>query len=134
MRCMIRNKVRFFYALYERREPVMDEYQNVTGDHDVIHANPKEFFANVSAANGKVVTEQFGENVVYDKVIVMGNDAPPIDEYTVFWIDTVPQLEKDGSLSVDDDGAFITPHDYVVKKVARSLNSMSIAISKVTVS
>jgi hypothetical protein len=34
---------------------------------------------------------------------------------------------------LNDDGTTETPHDYVVKKVARSLNSVSIAISKVAV-
>ena len=33
-----------------------------------------------------------------------------------------------------EDGSTETPHDYIVKKVARSLNSVTIAISKVVVS
>ena len=33
----------------------------------------------------------------------------------------------------EDDSEAVTPHDYIVKKVARSLNSVSIAISKVKV-
>ena len=64
----------------------------------------------------------------------MDNDAPPIDEYTVLWIDTVPQVDEDGALATNDENEVITPHDYIVKKVARSLNSVSIAISKVNVS
>ena len=31
MKCMERNKVRFFYALYEGRTDIIDEYGNVTG-------------------------------------------------------------------------------------------------------
>ena len=42
MRCMNRNKVKFFYSLYEGREPITDEYGNVTGEYDVKHGNPTE--------------------------------------------------------------------------------------------
>lgn len=134
MRCMNRNKVKFFYSLYEGREPITDEYGNVTGEYDVKHGNPTEGYANISAAKGETQTRQFGESETYDKVIVMDNEAPPIDEYSVLWVDTVPQLNEDGSLAVDDEGNVLTPHDYIVKKVAKSLNNVSIAISKVNVS
>ncbi len=134
MRCMNRNKVKFFYSLYEGREPITDEYGNVTGEYDVKHGNPTEGYANISAAKGETQTRQFGESETYDKVIVMDNEAPPIDEYSVLWVDTVPQLNEDGSLAVDDEGNVLIPHDYIVKKVAKSLNNVSIAISKVNVS
>ena len=134
MRCMNRNKVKFFYSLYEGREPITDEYGNVTGEYDVKHGNPTEGYANISAAKGETQTRQFGESETYDKVIVMDNEAPPIDEYSVLWVDTVPQLNEDGSLAVDEEGNVLTPHDYIVKKVAKSLNNVSIAISKVKVS
>jgi len=64
----------------------------------------------------------------------MDNNAPPIDEYTILWIDTVPQVDENGALVVNGDGDVLTPHDYIVKKIARSLNSVSVAISKVKVS
>ena len=134
MRCMSRNKVKFFYSLYEGRESITDEYGNVTGEYDVKHGNPIKGYANISAAKGETQTRQFGESETYDKVIVMDNEAPQIDEYSVLWVDTEPKLNKDGSLTVDKDGKIITPHDYIVKKVAKSLNNVSIAISKVNVS
>ena len=134
MRCMNRNKVKFFYSLYEGREPITDEYGNVTGEYDVKHGNPTEGYANISAAKGETQTRQFGESETYDKVIVMDNEAPPIDEYSVLWVDTIPQLNEDGSLAVDEEGNVLTPYDYIVKKVAKSLNNVSIAISKVNVS
>ena len=134
MRCMRRNKVKFFYALYEGKEAITDEYGNVTGEYAVKHGNPIEFSANISAAKGETQTRQFGENVSYDKVIAMDNDSPPIDEYSILWIDTTPELNEDGSLAVDSKGEVKTPHDYIVKKVARSLNGVSYAVSKVSVS
>ena len=127
MRMMERNKSKFFYALYKEKVPKTDEYGNVTGEYEIIRDNPVEFSANISAAKGETSTRQFGESESYDKVIVMGTDAPPIDEYT-------PQVDETGALVTNDDGEVITPHDYIVKKVAKSLNSVSVAISKVTVS
>lgn len=133
MRCMNRNKVNFFYALYERKEALTDEYGNTTGEFEVIHGKPLQYSANISAAKGETQTRQFGENEVYDKVIVADNTAPPIDEYSVLWIDTLPQLDDSGSLVKDEFGKVVTPYDYIVTKVARSLNSVSIAVSKVKV-
>lgn len=134
MRMMVRNKSKFFYSLYKEKVPRQDEYGNDTGEYDIIRDNPMEFAANISAAKGETSTRQFGESESYDKVIVMGNDAPPIDEYTVLWVDSTPQVDEDGALALNENGEVITPHDYIVKKVAKSLNSVSIAISKVTVS
>ena len=134
MRCMNRNKVKFFYSLYEGREAIEDEYGNVTGEYDVKHGKPTEGYANISAAMGETQTRQFGESEAYDKILVMGKDALPIDEYSVLWVDIEPMLNSDGSLMVDEEGNVITPHDYIVKKVAKSLNNISIAISKVSVS
>ncbi|MDR0821695.1 MAG: hypothetical protein LBN40_04440 [Oscillospiraceae bacterium] len=133
MRCMSRNKVTFFYALYERKEAITDDYGNTTGEFEVIYGNPLEYSANISAAKGETQTRQFGENEVYDKVIVADNTVPPIDEYSVLWIDTLPQLDETGALATDETGKVITPYDYIVTKVARSLNSVSIAVSKVKV-
>lgn len=133
MRCMQRNKVDFYYALFSKRVPIVDEYGNDTGEYDVQHGNPVKSSANISAAKGETQTRQFGENVSYDKVIAMDNDAPPIDEYSILWIDTMPELNADGSLAVDSEGKVKTPHDYIVKKVAKSLNNVSYAVSKVSV-
>ena len=134
MKCMSRNKARFFYALYEGKTPITDDYGNVTGEYDIHHGKPTEFFANISAAKGETQTRQFGENESYDKVIVMDGDAPPIAEYAVLWVDRTPQLDEEGNLAVNEKDEVITPHDYIVKKVAKSLNVVSLAISKVSVS
>lgn len=131
---MKQNQVPFFYALFIKTEPIKDEYGNDTSEHQVFYSNPVACSANISAARGETQARQFGENVAYDKVIVMGADAPAIDEYSVLWIDRMPQLDANGALAVDDEGVVITPYDYVVRKVAKSLNSVSFAVSKVSVS
>ena len=133
MRCMSRNKSKFFYALYVRTDELTDSGGFKTGEFEVVYGNPLEYSANISAAKGETQTRQFGENEVYDMVIVADNTAPPIDEYSVLWIDTMPQLNGNGTLATDRSGKVLTPYDYVVTKVARSLNSVSIAVSKVKV-
>lgn len=134
MKCMSRNKSRFFYALYDGKKPLEDEYGNTTDEYEILHGNPIECHANISAAKGETQTRQFGESETYDKVIVMDNESPPINEYSVLWIDRIPKLDESGALAVNEAGEVITPYDYIVKKVAQSLNSVSFAISKVNVS
>lgn len=125
MRCMARNKATFYYALYTGQTELIDEYGNATGQYSVTYGNPIKALGNVSAAQGEMQTRQFGERESYDKVIVLDDVNTPIDEYSILWVDTLPLLNGDGSTD--------TPHNYVVKKVAKSLNSVTIAISKVSV-
>lgn len=134
MKCMERNKVNFYYALYEGRSEIVDEYGNASGEYEVSHGNPTLAAANISAAKGETQSRQFGEDESYDKVIVMDNaSAPAIDEYSILWVDTTPELDENGALARNEDGEVLTPHDYIVKKVSRSLNSVSFAISKVSI-
>ncbi len=96
MKCMSRNKSTFYYALYEGKEVVTDEYGNATSEYEVKHGKPLEFSANISAAKGETQTRQFGENENYDKVIVFENtDSPNVDEYTVLWVDTLPTFDSE---------------------------------------
>jgi hypothetical protein len=133
MRCLSRNKSAFYYALHGEQTEIKDEYGNATGQYNVSHTNPHKTCGNISAARGEIQSRQFGESESYDKVIVLDDVNTPIDEYSILWVDTLPLLKDDGSLALNDKGEVTTPHDYIVKKVARSLNSVSIAISKVTV-
>ena len=125
MRMLARNKIRIFYANYRAKVPLKDEYGNKTGEYDIIYDNPVEIKANVSAARGEATTRQFGEDESYDRVIVLDDPKFPITATSILWIDTLPEIAEDGSTK--------TPHDYIVKQVAASLNSVSIAVSKVNV-
>ena len=125
MRCLARNKTKFYYASYIGETEIKDEYGNATGEYMISHSNPIECLGNISAAQGELQSREFGESESYDKVIVLDDRNTPINEYSILWVDTLPHLNEDGSTD--------TPYDYVVKKVARSLNNVSIAISKVKV-
>ena len=125
MKALRRNKTRIFYANYCDKIPLRDEYGNLTGEYRVSYDNPTEIMANVSAARGEVTTRQFGDDETYDRVIVLDDPRLPIAVTSILWIDTPPEIAEDGSTN--------TPHDYIVKQVAVSLNSVSIAVSKVNV-
>lgn len=127
------NKRTFYYALYDTKEPILDEHGYETGQYTVKYHTPKKAAANVSAAKGEISTRQFGDSEDYDRVIALEDPNTPIDENAVLWIDSMPELDRKGNLVADESGALITPWDYVVKKVARGLYSASVAVSKVNV-
>ena len=133
MRCSERNKRDFWYAPFQSSSNLVDEYGNELNETTVAYGNPVACKGNVSAARGETAVRQFGEYESYDRVIVMDDPNTPINEYAVLWVDSIPTLNEDGSLATNSDGSPMVPWDYTVKKVARSLNSVSIAISKVTV-
>ena len=122
---MLRNMRKIYYSKIAYKKELKDEYGNNSGEYEVIYTNPVRCRGNVSSAQGEVQTRQFGDSESYDKVIVLDNIDIPIDEYSILWVDTLP--------NINDDGTTNTPHDYIVKKVARSMNSVSIAVSKVNV-
>ena len=136
MRMSFRNKQPFWYALYDRTVESYDEYGNQIGT-STAYKNPVAAYGNISAAHGEVVARQFGDDDLYDKVIVLGDRNTPIDEYAVLWIDSVPELDANGALKVNANGEIVTPWDYIVRRVARGLpnfGSVLIAVDKVAVS
>ena len=125
MRGLVRNKSKFYYSSYIGETEIIDEYGNATGEYQIEYDNPIECDANISAAQGEVKFRQFGESESYDKVIVLDDITAPIDEHSILWVDTLPLLNEDGTTD--------TSHDYTVRRVAKSLNSVAIAIRKVRV-
>lgn len=123
MKTLNRNKRKLYYCLYQDAEEIVDEYGNATGQYRPVYEEPVELYANISHATGYAQTEQFGNLDSYDKVIVTDWIECPIDENTVLFVDKEPEHNTEGELMFD----------YTVRRVAKSLNSVSIAISKVNV-
>lgn len=123
MRSLKRNRQTFYYALYGTEVEEVDDEGNYTGEITIGYENPVKAAGNISASRGEASTEQFGISLDYDKIVCSCDMALPIDETTILWVDTTPIL--------DEDGATKTKHDYIVKKVAKSLNSVQYAIKKV---
>ena len=139
MRALNRNKTEFYYCLYNDKVRYMDENGTETGEHIVIYDEPVLMRANVSAASGYAQTEQFGNLENYDKVIVTDDMNCPINENTVLFVDKEPEfVTAETYVEVDDElrpiAIEIPVYDYTVRRVAKSLNSISYALSKVDVS
>ena len=117
MRCLNRNKRRFYYANNEGMRQLIDEKGNFTGEYGISYSDPIEVWGNISPATGIVYESPFGLSEGYDKVITLSDPQFPITESSVLWI------EKDTSKAFD----------YVVVRIARGLNSINIAIKKVDV-
>ena len=147
VRCQKRNQRAFSYCLYSGKTSIIDQYGNDTGEKIITYAAPVTMYANVSPATGQSNTEQFGNLENYDKVIVTDDLSCPIDENSVLFIDKEPEFTNVttyAEVTNTENGQAVTTwvaqtvsvpvHDYIVRRVAKSLNSVSIAIGKVIVS
>jgi len=123
---------------------IHDSYGNETGELIKAYDRPVQMYANISPASGLARTEQFGDLADYDKVIVIDDVNCPITESTVLFVDkepeysTVSTYEDSGVETILGSGLVektypVPVYDYIVRRVAKSLNSVSIAIQKVTV-
>lgn len=119
MRLMRRNLRYITYCLYQGTEPIVDEYGYETGENKVIYGEPKKLLCNVSAVSGMAQNEMFGTLDAYDRVVITDDLNCPIDENSILFIDTKYAF-SDAPIN-----------DYMVKRVAKSLNYISYVVSKV---
>lgn len=124
MKLMKRNLKPVNYCLFKEKVPLKDKDGYETGESGVGYAEPVEIQCSVSPAMGYTQAQMFGNLESYDKVLITDDTSCPIDENTVLFIDKKPEF--------DDKGKPI--FDYTVRRVAKSLNSISYAVSKVKVS
>ena len=141
MRTLQRNKRPAWFCLFLGVSEVVDADGNYTGEYDAEYAPPQKVMVNISPATGKDAIEVFGTDEMYDKMIVVDwsenvvfspNDydgladddgrlfgVGMIDNNTVWFIDHAP---------TDDS---LTKHDYIIKKIAKSINNICIAVQKI---
>jgi hypothetical protein len=103
---------------------VYDTDNYFTGDYTTGYQDAVAAKGNISAAAGEADLEQFGTGIEYDKVIVLEGTNWPIDENTVLFVDKEPDYAK-------DDANHVHPiYNYVVVRVAKSLNHITLAIKR----
>lgn len=136
MRCLERDKRLVYAAFFVDKKPVVDEQGRLTGRYDVERTEPVPLLLSVSASKGSAENSPFGIDLDYDRTLVVEDLSLPVDESTVFWIDNVfradaPDDEVDPGFNrpLSD-----RPHDYTVKRVARTSNSVAVAVKHVEVS
>lgn len=124
VRLLKRNLKTVNYCMYKGEKFVEHSYDYDDGEPLVLYENAVPIEVNVSPARGDITIEQFGNSLDYDKVMVTDDMSCPIDEHTVLFVDKAPEYDAEGS----------PLYDYIVMKVAKSLNCISYAISKVKIS
>lgn len=123
MKLLKRNLRTIHYCQYKAAEPILDEDGNETGEERISYSDPVEFECSVSAATGYAATEMFGNLENYDKTLITDDIKCPINENSVLFVDKDPEFDTDGK----------PLYDYIVRRVAKSINNISIAIRKVDV-
>lgn len=115
MRMLNRNMQEFRYKLLTSASvPVLDPDGFETGEYALVYSTQYTGHASISAATGEVIERAFGASVEYDRVLCASTDFG-MDENSLLWID---DLEAES-------------HDYIVKRIARSLNNVRFALAKV---
>lgn len=115
MRGLRRNKQSIYYALYQGKEPILDFNGNKTGEYTNAYSEPVKIDMNIAAATGVADWNPFGIDTPYSKIAMTFDLNTPITETSKVWID------KDIS----------QPANYVVTRVARSLNNICYALVEV---
>lgn len=124
MKALLRNKQTFYYANISTTTATMENGYE-TGEQTITYTAPVAASANISPARGSADFDPFGINENYTKTIVTDDLTLAIGKSTILWIGIAP--DKNGE-------AGTIKHNYVVVQVARSLNSLTIAVKEVNVS
>jgi hypothetical protein len=96
-----------------------------TGEWEYPYETPVEVRGNVGVPGGKrgtgdaIVLSDFGLRERYDRIVVLYDKSLPITETTRLWVDKNPS-----------EGTY----DYEPVRIMKSLNSLLVAVKKVTVS
>lgn len=135
MRSLKKNMQKLYFATYSEQITIYQRdsdgniiYDEIDGDlypriiaERAGYGEPKEFYANISAAKGTSDSEVFGVSLDYTKTISTSDMTLPLSETSLIWFETEPRYNSDGS--VDESSA-----DYSVVRVAKSLNNIAYAI------
>ena len=116
MRDLKRNKQKIWYALFNV-DTDQDEWGNTKDIKTYGEPIPMEI--SISGNKGELSAQAFGADLKYDREMSTHDMTCPIDEYSHLWL--------------DGRGPDQT-HNYIVKAVSKTLNSIRYAIEKVVVS
>jgi hypothetical protein len=121
MRLAQRNLREVTYCTYQGLATLLDSEGFETGENVKSYSKPMKKRMSVSAANGNVQSDIFGNITQYDRVLITDDPKIKVDENSIFFIER-PYTEKGG----------LPEPDYVVAGIARSLNYVSIAVKQVS--
>lgn len=116
MRNLQRNMRTLHYAAVLGTEPILDEYGNDTLEVRTVYGSPTLLRCNVSANMGQEAVEVFGNQTDYSRTISITGHSCPLTEGCKIWF----------GVPIEDG------HNYVVVRVADSINGFLIALREVT--
>lgn len=119
MRGLMRNKRKIVYKNYVRTDYEVDTNNRKTGNKTVVYSDAITVYGTVSTPTGNAILEMFGTNENYDKVVVLDMPSINIDENSVLWLDR----------TYGSDVAY----DYIVRRIVRNHNFLTIGVRKVDV-
>lgn len=95
-----------------------------TGDYETEYSTPVPFIGNIAFSTGEAEAETFGITIgEYDSKLLMLKGEIPIDETSLIFKDSEP-IYKDGFLVKESA-------DYIVKKVAPSVNHVTYLLKRI---
>ena len=135
MRTLNKNKQKMWYALQsEELIPIYDSYTDEdgvehkveTGEYRRPYLLPVAFEGNIATSGGDAESVEYGLDLAdYEAILIVAKDSLPIGETSVIWLNTEPVINEDEETS-DESSA-----DYIVRKVAPSLNYDKFILKKV---
>ena len=115
MQLLKRNQKEMMYKAFNgSTSMITDSGGFKTGEYEVGYGSLSTFYAYTTPSRGETSNEMFGKDLDYDKIMYVPLDCG-INEYALLWV----------------DASSTASNDYVVQKVAESLNHKAIAIKKV---
>lgn len=142
MRNLKKNKQTMYYALLDRTQPVYEKdsdgniiYVEIngvqvpaeTGEKELVYGNPVKFQGNISMSGDEADATEYGiDRTDYDAILMMRLNELPITETSIIWHESPIGYKDEARTIIDDKSA-----DYVVKKLAPSLNQFKYLLGKV---
>lgn len=127
MRALERNKIPVWYALNTGETEELDAYGNHTGRMKQTYSAPLCVGVNVAGARGTAFLTANGIETDYTHRLVTCDTDLPWQEDTILWIYKEPYITVDGqTVSV--------PHNFVIVRVSRTINSVTYDLQEVRVS
>lgn len=114
----MRNKRPIYYSNFKKTE-YEEKDGKKTGKKKITYDNVKTVYGTVSTPTGNATIEMFGTDIDYDKIVVLDMTSIDINENSVLWID----------VAYGENVAY----DYIVKRVIRNRNFLTVGVRKVDV-
>ncbi len=115
MRLMQRNKQPIWYANYESKKEIIDEYGNSTGSYEIKYTKPKRAMWNVGVIDSDAEVAMYGFNANNVIRVIADKKNFPLNESSVIWYGITPKLNTDGTT--------YTPYNYNKIVIRSTLNT-----------